>query len=131
MTTHYHAVIWIDHHEARIFHFNATDVDHLVIEPENPSMHIHHKANTIGSGHDTLDQKFLHEVSNAVADAGAVLITGPGLAKTELMNHIKRHDPKVMKSILGVETVDHPSDAQLVAHARSFFKSSDGWQPQI
>jgi hypothetical protein len=23
---HYHAVIWIDHREARVFHFGATDV---------------------------------------------------------------------------------------------------------
>ena len=24
---HYHAVIWIYHHEARVFHFSATDVE--------------------------------------------------------------------------------------------------------
>lgn len=130
MTTHYHAVIWIDHHEARIFHFNATDVDHLVIRPENPTLHIHHKANTIGSGHVALDQKFLHDIANAVSDAGAVLIAGPGSAKTELINYIKRHDLKVLKKVLGVEAVDHPSAPQLVAHARKFFKSADTWQPQ-
>ena len=130
MTTHYHAVIWIDHHEARIFHFNATDVDLMVLSPENPTRHIHHKSNTTGSGHDTLEQKFLHEVAHAVADAGAVLITGPGSAKTELMTHIKAHDPKLMKTVLGVETVDHPSNGQLIAHARTFFKSADTWQPQ-
>lgn len=130
MSTHYHAVVWIDHHEARIFHFDAIDVDQLMLHPENPTMHIHHKANTIGSGHETLDDKFLHEVTNAVADAGAILIAGPGTAKTELMNHIKRHDPKVLKNILGVETVDHPSDGQLVAQARKFLKSADSKQPQ-
>jgi stalled ribosome rescue protein Dom34 len=127
-THHFHGVIWIDHREARVFHFNATDVDHLMLHPENPTMHIHHEANTVGSGHETLDEKFLHEVAHAVADAGAVLVAGPGTAKTELMNHIKKHDPKVMKSILGVETVDHPSDAQFVAHARKFFKSADPMQ---
>jgi stalled ribosome rescue protein Dom34 len=129
-THHFHAVIWIDHHEARIFHFNATDVEHLMLHPENPTMHIHHKSNTIGSGHETLDNKFLHEVALSVSDAGAILIAGPGNAKTELMNHIKRHDQKLIKAILGVETVDHPSDAQLVAHARNFFKSADTMQPQ-
>jgi hypothetical protein len=25
--------------------------------------------------------------------------------------------------VVGVETVDHPSDAQLVAHARTYFKA--------
>src|SRR5258708_16347285 len=48
---HQHAVIWIDHHEARVFHFSATDVERLVLHPDHPTKHIHHKANSIGSGH--------------------------------------------------------------------------------
>jgi hypothetical protein len=39
------------------------------------------------------------------------------------------HDPKLMKIIAGVETVDHPSDAQLVAHARKYLKVTDRMQP--
>jgi hypothetical protein len=53
-----------------------------------------------------------------VADAGAVLVTGPANAKTELVEYIHVHDPKLTQVIAGVETVDHPSDAQLVAYAR-------------
>jgi hypothetical protein len=30
-----------------------------------------------------------------------------------------------MKVVAGVETVDHPSDAALVAHARKYFKAAD------
>ncbi|MEQ1521719.1 MAG: translational machinery protein [Aestuariivirga sp.] len=127
---HYHAVIWIDHHEARVFHFGPTDVEQLVLHPDHPTRHIHHKSNTIGSGHDSLDNGFLHAVAEAIADAGAVLVTGPANAKTELVKHIQHHDPKLMKLILGVETVDHPSDPQLVAFARKFFKAADRMQPQ-
>ena len=128
---HYHAVIWIDHHEARVFHFGPTDVDQLVLHPDHPTRHIHHKSNTIGSGRDSLDNGFLHAVAEAIADAGAVLVTGPANAKTELVKHIQHHDPKLMKLILGVETVDHPSDPQLVAYARKFFKAADRMQPQL
>jgi hypothetical protein len=32
--SHYHAVIWIDHREARVFHFNSTDVEVLVLHPK-------------------------------------------------------------------------------------------------
>jgi hypothetical protein len=35
-----------------------------------------------------------------------------------------------MKSIVGVETVDHPSDGQLVAYARRYFKAEDRMLPQ-
>jgi stalled ribosome rescue protein Dom34 len=130
-TPHYHAVIWIDHREARVFHFSPTEVDKLIVHPDHPTRHIHHKSNTIGSGHDSLSDEFLHAVAKSVADAGAVLVTGPANAKTQLVKHIQHHDPKLMKLILGVETVDHPSDPQLVAHARKFFKAADTAQPQI
>ena len=65
MTTHHHhAVIWIDHREARVFHFGPTDVDRLVIHPDHPTKHIHHKANSIGSGHAGADHEYLHAVTN-------------------------------------------------------------------
>ena len=85
---HYHAVVWIDHHEARVFHFNPTDVERLVLHPDHPTRHIHHKANSIGSGHAAEDHDFLHAVAHSIADAGAVLITGPANAKNELVKHI-------------------------------------------
>jgi stalled ribosome rescue protein Dom34 len=131
MTTHHnHAVVWIDHHEARVFHFSPTDVERLVLHPDNPTRHIHHKANSIGSGHAAEDQHFLHAAAEAIADAGAVLITGPANAKNELVKHIDQHDHELMKKIVGVETVDHPSDAQLVAHARHYFTAEDRMLPQ-
>jgi stalled ribosome rescue protein Dom34 len=127
-THHYHAVVWIDHREARVFHFNPTEADRLVLHPDKPSKHIHHKANSIASGHASADHDFLHAVADAIAGAGAVLVAGPGNAKTELVKHIEQHDPKLMKIIAGVETVDHPSDAQLVAHARKYLKVTDRMQ---
>ncbi len=98
---HYHAVIWIDHREARVFHFNPTDVETLVLHPDNPTRHIHHKANSIGSGHASTSPDYLHGVAESVSDAGAVLITGPGNAKTELVEFIRLHDPKLDKSDCG------------------------------
>lgn len=123
--SHYHAVVWIDHREARVFHFNATDVQKLVLHPDHPTKHLHHKAMSIGSGNAAEDQNFLHAVVESIADAGAVLITGPANAKHELVKHIDRHDPKLMQIIAGVETVDHPSDGQLLAHAKHYLAATD------
>jgi stalled ribosome rescue protein Dom34 len=127
---HHHAVIWIDHHEARIFHFNSTDVERLVVRPDNPTRHIHHKANSIGSGHAAEDQAFLHAVVESFSNVDTVLVTGPANAKIELIKHIHQHDPDKMKAIVGVETVDHPSDGSLVAHAKQYFKAADRMRPQ-
>jgi len=129
-THHFHAVVWIDHREARVFHFNPTDVERLVVHPDDPTRHIHHKANSIGSGHAAEEQNFLEAVTQSIADAGAVLVTGPANAKTELIKHIHARHPQLMKIIVGIETVDHPSDAQLVAHARHYFKAEDLMLPQ-
>ena len=126
---HYHAAIWIDHREARVFHFSPTDVETLVLHPEDPTRHIHHKANSIGSGHATTSPDYLREVAESVADAGAVLITGPANAKTELVEYIHLHAPRLGKAIAGVETVDHPSGAQLVAYARKYLTATDRMQP--
>jgi hypothetical protein len=44
MTDHYHAVVWIDHHQARVLHFNLSDSDTEVIHPHNPKKNIHSHA---------------------------------------------------------------------------------------
>ena len=125
MTGHNHSVVWIDHHEARVFHFSAEEVDRLVVRPNDPHVHIHHKANTIGSGHAPEDKAFFEAVVEAIGGAGAILITGPGVAKTALVKYIARHDPAVMEHVAGIETVDHPANDALVAHARAYFKAAD------
>ena len=128
---HYHAIVWIDHREARVFHFSADEADELVIHPDRPSRHLHHKANSIGSGHAAEDHAFLQRVAEAIADAGAVLITGPANEKTELIKHIRQHAPTLMEKVVAVETVDHPSDRQLLDHARRVFKADHQLPPRI
>jgi len=125
MTEHNHSIVWIDHREARVFHFSQDEVDLLVVRPDDPHVHIHHKANTIGSGHAPEDQAFLHAIVEAIGGSKAILITGPGIEKMALVKHIARHDPALMSRIAGVETVDHPADGVLVKHARAYFKAAD------
>jgi stalled ribosome rescue protein Dom34 len=127
---HFHAIVWIDHREARVFHFNPTDVQRLVLHPDNPTRHIHHKANSIGSGNAAQDRAFFQAVAQSIADAGEVLVVGPANAKNELLKYIRQHQPKLTQIIVGVETLDHPSDAQLVAHARKYFSAEDRLLPQ-
>ena len=57
--------------------------------------------------------------------AGTILIVGPAGAKTELANHLAAHAPGLSTRVAGVETVDHPSEGELLALARQFFQASD------
>jgi len=49
--------------------------------------------------------------------------------QTELVEYIHLHDPKLTKVIAGIETVDNPSDAQLVAYAKKYLMATDRMQP--
>ena len=115
MSSHFHAVVWIDHKEARVFHFNADHAEKLTLRA--------HHASKKPNGHE--DEAFLHEVANALADAGEILVCGPANTKTALVKHIARHDHHLLSRIAGVESADHPTDGQIVAHARDYFETVD------
>jgi hypothetical protein len=74
MQHHFHAVVWIDHSQARVFHLGLSGLDEVVLHPRLLTRHIHHKANSIGSGHVHESDVFLQEVLDAVSDAGELLI---------------------------------------------------------
>ena len=127
---HYHALVWIDHREAKVFHFSATEAEQEVVRSLHPHQHLHHKANSGDSGHVPVDKEFLKRVTVAISAAGAVLITGPGGAKTELASYIKEEKPEIAKHIAGVEALDHPTDGALLALGRKFFKADDRMHAQ-
>lgn len=120
-----HAVVWIDNREAHVIHFNAETSDAEVIKTQSKHPHLHHHAGTLGSGNVTNDEHYLHAVTQGIADAQEVLVVGPGSAKLKLLKHIHGHDPKVTEKIVGVETVDHPTDPQLLAFAKKYFVKVD------
>ena len=131
MSTHYHALIWIDHRVARVFHFNDDESDLTTIKSSHSREHLHHKANAGDSGHAPVDKEYLDRVTQAVERAGAILIVGPGSARTELQKHLQRLHPQVARKVSAVEAIDHPSDGALLAHARRFFRADDRMRGQI
>jgi stalled ribosome rescue protein Dom34 len=122
MPTHFHAIVWIDHSQAKIFHIGLSGEDEVIVHPHLPAKHLHHKANTIGSGHAAPDRKFLAEVMDAVSDAGEILIIGPASAKTEFAKYLREQPSKIGDRIVAVEAADHPSDGEIVAYAKRHFK---------
>jgi len=122
MSSHFHAIVWIDHSQAKVFHIGLSGEDEVVLHPHMPTRHLHHKANSIGSGHAGFDKEFLAQVMNAVSDAGEVLIIGPAGAKTELAKFIREKDSKIGDRIVAVEAADHSTDREIVAYAKRHFK---------
>ncbi len=121
-----HVAIWIDHKEARIFHVAADSTDEVTITA--PLQNIHHRHSKGAEGlkeHPDDAQRFFQAISRAVEGAQALLIVGPSNAKLEFLRYLQRHEHKLEANIVGIETVDHPTDGQLVAYAKNYFKRSD------
>lgn len=123
--SHYHAVVWLDHTEAHVMHISTDDVEKSVVQPAKPHRHLQHKRGSVSGSRQPEDQHYYHEVADALKGATEILVVGPGHAKLELIKHIHAHDHELVDKVIAVETVDHPSDAQVVAYARKYFEAKD------
>lgn len=127
--SHYHAIVWMDHSNARVFHVSPDDVEKIVVNGHR--QHLHHRAGAVGDGRAPADIAFFDDIGDALEGAREVLVVGPGSAKLKMLRHALRHLPYLESRIIGVETVDHPSDGQLVAYARQYFRAADRMRPLL
>jgi stalled ribosome rescue protein Dom34 len=131
VTHHFHAVVWIDHKETRIFEFGESGIEQHRIKAVTDGGNIHHKAGTVGAGHSHESKAYLMAIADALKPNHEILIVGHGQAKTELAHFIRDHVPALAPRIMGVETVDHPSEGEVIALARKFFEKKDLTTPQL
>jgi stalled ribosome rescue protein Dom34 len=120
-----HAIVWIDHREAHVIQFNADASETETIKTHSKHQHLHHHQGTLGSGRIATDPAYLQAVIESLAGVKEVLVVGPGSAKLELIKHVHHHAPQVAEKIIGVETIDHPTDPQLLAYAKRYFLKID------
>jgi stalled ribosome rescue protein Dom34 len=119
-----HVVVWLDHNEAHLIHFNPEHAESERIKTHGSHPHLHVKA-AGGSGHAAENHAYFHEITQALGDTQEILIVGPGLEKQALHKFISAKEAKLAGKIVGVETVDHPSDGQLLAYAKKYFRAAD------
>jgi hypothetical protein len=92
-----------------------------------PKHHVHRHPKGRGEPREHPDdaKRFFAEVAKALDGVDAILIVGPSSAKLELFRHLHKHEGRLEQKVVGIETVDHPTDGQIVAMARIAFKASD------
>src|SRR5579859_5478811 len=81
------AVVWIDHDEAHILHFDADASKELTVRSKHRKSHLHHRSGQVGAGRAPMDHRFYEETGKALIDAEKILIVGPANAKSELQKH--------------------------------------------
>ena len=70
-------------------------------------------------------KKYFREIADELFTAEEILLVGPSTAKMDFLRYIHTHDPVLEKNIIGVETVDHPTDGQIAAYALKYFRRVD------
>ena len=113
-----HAVVWIDHQHAQVLHYDAGAVQVQQIKAH------HHHTRQHGSQVRT-EHEFFGEVCDSLTNIQEVLVTGAHKAQADFRHYVNKHRAHIAPRIVGWETVDHPTEGQLVALARRFFVKHD------
>jgi stalled ribosome rescue protein Dom34 len=126
---YYHAVVWIDHKQARIFHFDVEEADKTVVK-DHVVRDLHSREKHTGQRIEE-NKPFFEDVAKAIADAGAIVIVGPAQEKDFFAKFLAQKHPAIRAHVEGVEKADHPSDGELLEFARRYVKAADYIKPQI
>ena len=116
--TCFHAVVWTDHHQAQILQFDAEHVEAQKVKAH--SNHSRQHGSQVRTEHE-----FFGHLCDAVKDIPEVLVTGSRQCLADFRHYVDKHRPHALQHIVGWETVDHPTEGQLVAHARQYFRKYD------
>ena len=114
----FHAVVWLDHHSANILQFDAEHV-----QAEKIKAHTHHTkqhGSAVRSEHE-----FYADVCGALNGIQEILVVGSSTAQKDFKHYVEKHRAALVSHIVGYESVDHPSDKQLIALARQYFLKHD------
>jgi stalled ribosome rescue protein Dom34 len=121
----YRTAVWIDHREAHVFRVEADSfAESIVCAPEDSPRGPRPVADLRVPVEN--EQRFFAEVARKARGSDTVLILGPSNAKLQFRDYVKAHASTLSFGVAGVETVAHPTDDQIVAFVREYFRSLYG-----
>jgi hypothetical protein len=125
----HHAIIWLDHHEARVVHLSGEKAA-VAIHPAHPPRHLHEKAGSASGTHVGDEPEFYQHIVTELAGVDRILVAGPASAKTEFIKYLGKHAHDMSKRVAGIETLERLTDPELVVEAHKFFLANDRMQPE-
>ena len=116
--TLFHAVALVDHQSAQILQFDTEHVQAQKVKSSSHHSRLH--GSVVRTEHE-----FFGHVCDAMAGIPEVLVVGSHAAWADFKHYVEKHRPSLVAHIVGYETVDQPSQPQLVAMARKYFLKFD------
>jgi hypothetical protein len=113
-----HAVLWLDHHHADVLQFNNDEVrsQKVADSPHDTGQH----QSDVRTQHE-----FFGSVCDALAGIAMVLVTGSHMSQANFRHYVEKHRAHLMPQLVGWETVNQPTEGELVALGKKFFHAHD------
>jgi stalled ribosome rescue protein Dom34 len=127
--TNRQTVVWLDHKKAKIFSLDGTIARTVEATPPGEDEYRPNKATASGRRGDHRHERYYRRVMEALRDTGSLMLCGPATAKLEFSRYLQSHSRDLSRRVLDLETMDHPSDRQLLARARQFFLDREPDEP--
>lgn len=119
------AVVWLDHTKAHVIHFDKDGAESETLKTH--STHPHPRQNHADTHANEDDNTaFYNDIAKVLKDAQQILVVGPAQEKTAFVKYLTAKVPEIAANVKAVETVDHPSDGELLTYARRHFTSAGG-----
>ena len=123
MTTH--VAVWLDHKGARIVHLEPDGSEKMIsLTSRSPDRENQAAADETAKEPPDDAKRFFDEVARSVDDSDKLLLVGPASTKLEFMHYLHAHERALEPKVIAVETIEHPTDAQLVSYAKTYFAKS-------
>ncbi|RYZ97936.1 MAG: hypothetical protein EOP11_21355 [Proteobacteria bacterium] len=120
-------VVWLDSEKATIFSLKAEGIENSHVKTSSSE-----KPNRDNKDADAGQVHFFKDIASQIKDAQSTLLVGPGLAKNHFKKYAEEHlAGTVGKSIIGMETSDHPSDKKVLEIAQPHFKTYEKFDAPI
>lgn len=121
-----HTAVWIDHHEAHIFHLDAKRAAAERI-PLAPKQHAHHRSTDVADARPSKKKlrRFFHKVGKSLSGKGDILLVGPATTKLAFLRFAHKHHRRVDERIVGIETVAKPTASAFLSYAMSYFTAHE------
>ena len=122
MSRLHHAIVWIDHREAKVYRFVGNDESQVQVNSHNSLQRLHHRRSgwEAGSGLPE-DGEFFGRVAATLDQSAGILVIGPGDARLAFKTYLVHLHPNQAPQVHTVEMIDPPGDEALLALGRDYF----------
>lgn len=122
-------IIWLDSKEAFGFNLKVSGTEKFHLIKKSIDHHRRHKKDIHV---DSNAEHYYHELALKLKGVNRLLLLGPSLCKTHFKNYLETHDANGLgKSIIGVHSLEHVTENQILEAGRKFFKQYDLFHDSI